>query len=562
MTEKTFSYQRRKTIPAHVGNILVGGTHPIVIQSMANVDTNDVNASTSQAISIASAGAELVRFTAQGVREAKAMGRIRQSLDKKGFHFPLVADIHFNPRAAYEAAKHVEKVRINPGNFYDPKHTFQYIDYTDEEYAAEVHALQESFGAFVDHCIQHSTAIRIGVNHGSLSDRIMSHYGDTPAGMVASCMEYLEVCEQKEFFNVVLSIKSSNTSVMTETVRFLVHEMDTRGMAYPIHLGVTEAGDGEDGRLKSAVGIGALLSEGMGDTIRVSLSEPPEAEIPVARLLVQLTEELSKAPGLKIQVSDRPPVRSSCPPLVLLDDDATLCDLDESERPDYVISDKPISGLRLLTMDHLYLIDDTEALAQTEFPTDRRIVVRLTHPAVPLMLQALDEHMQAPYTLRLDGDFPADEMPTRVGFLLGSALLRGQADGIWLRSNTLSPAALAHLSYGLLQASRRRISRTEFISCPSCGRTLFDLPKTIDRVKSATGHLRGLKIGIMGCIVNGPGEMADADYGYVGSAPGKIDLYKSRERVARNVPQDEAVTKLIELIKENNDWEEPHSKND
>lgn len=563
MSNKDFSYHRRQSAPAHIGSVTIGGSHPIVVQSMANVDTNDIESSTDQAISIASAGADLVRFTTQGVREAKALGKVRSNLSEKGYTFPLVADVHFNARAAYEAAKNVEKVRINPGNFYDPRHTFQHIDYTDEEYAQEVSALQENFEQFLDHCSAHKTAIRIGVNHGSLSDRIMSRYGDTPAGMVASCMEYLEVCQRKSFTNVVLSIKSSNAVVMTETVRLLVREMDKRGMKYPLHLGVTEAGDGEDGRLKSAVGIGALLSEGIGDTIRVSLSEPPEAEIPVAKLLVQLADDLSSAPEVRLGGTAIEPLRSNETPLVLADDDPSLATLGETGRPDFVINNGGVSsGLPVLDEEKLFIIDDVDALSTTTFPDDKYIIIRLTHPAIPLMLRALDEHMTTPYLLQLMCDSTAEEAPTRVGFSLGSALLRGQANGIWLRSTVLSPDYLARLSFGLLQASRRRISKTEFISCPGCGRTLFDLQNTVAKVKAATGHLKNLKIGIMGCIVNGPGEMADADYGYVGSAPGKIDLYKSKERVAKNIPQEEAVTHLIDLIKENNDWIEPQQKND
>ncbi len=563
MSNKVFSYHRRQSAPAHIGSVTIGGTHPIVVQSMANVDTNDIESSTDQAISIASAGAELVRFTTQGVREAKALGRVRSNLNEKGYTFPLVADVHFNARAAYEAAKNVEKVRINPGNFYDPRHTFQHIDYTDEEYAKEVRALQENFEQFLDHCSIHNTAIRIGVNHGSLSDRIMSRYGDTPAGMVASCMEYLEVCQRKSFTNVVLSIKSSNAVVMTETVRLLINEMDKRGMKYPLHLGVTEAGDGEDGRLKSAVGIGALLSEGIGDTIRVSLSEPPEAEIPVAKLLVQLADDLSSLPEVQLSGASFEPLRSNAIPLVLMDDDPSLTTLGNTERPDFVIkSEGKSSGLPILDEEKLFIIDDVDALATTKFPEDRYTAIRLTHPAIPLMLRALDEYMTTPYLLQLTCDSTTEEAPTRMGFSLGSALLRGQANGIWLRSTVLSPDYLARLSFGLLQASRRRISKTEFISCPGCGRTLFDLQDTVTKVKAATSHLKNLKIGIMGCIVNGPGEMADADYGYVGSAPGKIDLYKSKKRVAKNIPQEEAVTRLIDLIKENNDWIEPQQSND
>ncbi len=562
MNYKTYSYSRRQTTPVHVGPVTIGGPHHIVVQSMANVDTNDTDQSVRQAISIANVGGELVRFTTQGVREAKALGTTRSRLSDEGYHFPLVADVHFNPKAAYEAAKYVEKVRINPGNFYDPKHTFQHLNYTDSEYAKEVDALQQSFGDFLDHCIAHQTAIRIGVNHGSLSDRIMSHYGDTPEGMVASCLEYLEVCQAKNFSDVVLSIKSSNTVTMTNTVRLLVEEMDKRGMSYPLHLGVTEAGDGEDGRLKSAVGIGSLLADGLGDTIRVSLSEPPEEEIPVAKLLVQLTEGLSMAPEIRVPGPYRTPIRSTETPLVLLDDAPELSNLRREEQPDYVITNGGKSGLPILCEEELFIVSDEQAIRMSDFPTDKRIVVCLTHPATPIMLKALDEHMTAPYILQLICNAPHSEASVRLGYSLGGALLRGQASGIWIKSNVLTPRELAHISFGILQASRRRISKTEFISCPGCGRTLFDLQDTVARVKAATWHLNGLKIGIMGCIVNGPGEMADADYGYVGSSPGKVDLYKSKERVAKNIPQEQAVKSLVELIKQNNDWTEAPKQDD
>ncbi|MDO5016859.1 MAG: (E)-4-hydroxy-3-methylbut-2-enyl-diphosphate synthase [Porphyromonas sp.] len=545
-----FRYNRRQTSPANVGRVVIGGDAPIVIQSMTNVDTNDVPAAVAQVLSLERAGARLVRLTAQGVKEAKALGEIHKGVRSAGSEVPLSADIHFNPRAAYEAALHVEKVRINPGNFYDPARRFQKIEFTDEEYQTEVRELQANFETFVRHCQTEGAAIRIGVNHGSLSDRIMSRYGDTPEGMVESCMEFLEVCHRMDFRDVVISIKSSNPLVMTETVRRLVKRMEGAGMRYPLHLGVTEAGNGEDGRIKSAIGIGALLAEGIGDTIRVSLSEAPEEEIPVAQLLVGCVEALATAAPLEVAPKCTP-YRGEEKPLVLMDADDAFGRLHPADRPDIeVTSATPLR--RVLDVEAI-----GGALPATE--ADQLLVVRLTEEYAPtLMLQALDVTVDRPYILEVDcGNRPLEELPTWLGFVLGGALLRGQLAGLYLKSDWDAPLTLNSIAFGLLQASRRRISRTDYISCPGCGRTLFDLQSTVARVKAATAHLRGLKIGVMGCIVNGPGEMADADYGYVGSAPGKVDLYKQKVRLKRNIPQEEAVDELLELIKAHGDWQEP-----
>ena len=545
-------YTRRQTTPARVGQIEIGGDAPIVIQSMTNVDTNDIEASVAQIQRLDQAGAQLVRLTAQGTREAKALGETHRRIREAGCQLPLSADIHFNPKAAYEAALHVEKVRINPGNFYDPARRFKQIEYTDAEYAEEVKGLQESFEDFLEHCKQHHTAIRIGVNHGSLSDRIMSRYGDTPEGMVESCMEFLDVCHRTHFHDVVLSIKSSNPLVMTHTVRLLAARMEAAGMHYPLHLGVTEAGNGEDGRIKSAVGIGTLLSEGIGDTIRVSLSEEPEAEIPVAKVLLQALDELAHSKPLDFDTQGTP-FRSEERPLVLMDADDAFGRLLPDDRPDIQVTDQT----------KLRTILDTEALQQPrqQLEEGELLVVQLSYTYAPtLMLAALDQAMEQPYILRIDcGKRALEELPTWLGFQLGGALMRGQLQGLYLRSEIDAPLTLNSIAFGLLQATRRRISRTDYISCPSCGRTLFDLQSTVARIKGATSHLRGLKIGVMGCIVNGPGEMADADYGYVGSAPGKVDLYKQKERLKRNIPQEEAVTELINLIKEHGDWKEPET---
>ena len=450
-------YKRRKTIAVRVGGIGIGGDNPVRVQSMTTTDTNDTEACVAQARRIVEAGGELVRLTTQGTREAENMRNIRDRLREEGIMTPLVADVHFNPRVADVAAQYVEKVRVNPGNYVDPARTFKHLEYTEAEYQAELRKIEDRFVPFLNICRQHGTAVRIGVNHGSLSDRIMSRYGDTPEGIVESCMEFLRICRREQFNDVVISIKASNTVVMVRTVRLLVATMDAAGMHYPLHLGVTEAGEGEDGRIKSAVGIGALLTEGIGDTIRVSLSEDPECEIPVARKLVNLTEECAR--------------------------------LRQEAR---------IEG------DTLYL--DIEA-----------------------------------------GDY--EELQLKAAMAAGALLIDGKARELVIRGRGRAATyATKELADGILQAARVKFTKTEYISCPGCGRTLYNLQEAIARIKAATSHLVGVKIGIMGCIVNGPGEMADADYGYVGAARGKISLYRGKECVARNIPEEEAVERLLELI--------------
>lgn len=563
MKAKEYRYIRRETSPARIGaHLQIGGGAPIVVQSMTNVDTNDIEAGVAQSVRIIEAGGKLIRFTAQGRREAQSLGAVKEQLVAKGYQEPLVADIHFNPKAAYEAAIHVDKVRINPGNFFDPAKRFQQIEYSEEEYQMEVALLQEHFSNFLDHLETHHTALRIGVNHGSLSDRIMSRYGDTPLGMVESCMEYLRVCHERNFMNVVISIKSSNALVMVETVELLITQMTSEGMRFPLHLGVTEAGDGEDGRVKSAVGIGALLSNGVGDTIRVSLSEEPEAEIPVARRLVALTEELEKCESIMVEQPLTAPYRSQEKPLVVQYASSDFVSLPHDERPDLLIlregddKDKYVDFECIPESDVLFLTDN-EALKGEGVVDKRLVIIRLQHPNIPEMLRALDDALNFPYIIEYTSETSEDLFPVDAGFHLGATLMRGQSNGILLSHPTLSSTDLCRISFGLLQASRRRISRTEFIACPSCGRTLFNLPETLARVKQATNHLKGLKIGVMGCIVNGPGEMADADYGYVGAGPGKIDLYKGKECVRKGIPTSEAVDQLLALIQENGDWKEP-----
>lgn len=542
---------------------------------MANVSTMDTDASVVQAISMARAGAEYIRFTAQGVREARNLGLIRRRLNELGCHTPLVADIHFNPKAADVAAEFVEKVRINPGNYVDGARTFR-ADYTDEDFAEGVRKIRERFVPFLRLCRAHGTAIRIGVNHGSLSDRIMSRFGDTPEGMTESCMEFLRLCREEQFDDVVISIKASNTVVMVRTVRLLVRTMDREGMHYPLHLGVTEAGNDEDGRIKSAVGIGALLTDGIGDTIRVSLSEPPEAEIPVARELIDhinrtRAEEYAPMPadfeGTETDYFRRTrmvgDIGGGRQPVVLAEY-TNGEEPDETLRPDYLrhlpdgtftsTKDKrrtvPAPHFVELTPDEL-TDSRLEALNTDESSV---IILRSVHTDSVNETRAAILHLraaacQAPVILRRDyHEADLDRLRIAASADLGVLLIDGIADGLLLTQGGHSTPDTDRLAFGILQATRRRMSRTEYISCPGCGRTLYDLHQTISRIKAATGHLKGVKIGIMGCIVNGPGEMADADYGYVGAGPGRVSLYRGKECVLRSIPESEAVDRLLELI--------------
>lgn len=557
-----FDCRRRATSQVRVGNVIIGGDAPVLLQSMASTSTMDTQGSIEQCQRIAQAGAAIVRLTAQGVREANNMALIRQGLRERGVDVPLVADIHFNPRAAFAAAEQVEKVRINPGNFVDPGRTFRKIDYTDEEYAAELQKIDEALTPFLEVCREHGTAIRIGVNHGSLSDRIMSRYGDTPAGMTESAMEFLRVCVKRGFTDVVISVKASNVRVMVETVHRLVEAMDKEDMHFPLHLGVTEAGDGEDGRVKSCVGIGSLLAEGIGDTIRVSLSEDPECELPVAMKLRDYVAGLYDAPhieGGKVAGFDaiNPSRRKSekvgivggdCDPVVVGSD--AVADYAPERRPDLFGSD-----LDALAFDAAVPVEQWGSVEPGKV-----IVLTSSHPNRPGSMQAalhamMREGITNPVVLKVDyGSLPAEDVVVRASVDLGSMLLNGFADGVWIESEALGASASASLAYGILQAARLRITRTEYISCPSCGRTLFDLQSTLARVKEATSSLRGLKIGVMGCIVNGPGEMADADYGYVGAGAGHVSLYRGKECVEKNIPQAEAVQHLVDLIKADGKW--------
>lgn len=550
-----FDYRRRRTTEVKIGNTPLGGDNPIRIQSMASTPTLDTEASVGQARRIIAAGAEYLRFTAQGVREAANLAEIRDSLRRENIDTPLVADIHFNPRAAFEAARHVEKVRINPGNFVDPGRTFRKIEFTDEEYARELQRIDDALTPFLELCRENNTAIRIGVNHGSLSDRIMSRYGDTPAGMVESAMEFLRVCRKRDFNNVVISIKASNVCVMVETVRRLVRAMDAEEMHFPLHLGVTEAGDAEDGRIKSAVGIGTLLAEGIGDTIRVSLSEEPERELPVARAIVDYIALRNNATPIAGEYAPgydpvAPVRKSKTVPMVIGTDSSAS--YDECFRPDMFLDTATESFRRVKASEILKSVPEFE-------PDDIIILESDSQNPSGEMLAALHRlsaqkvENRVVIGRRYNG-IAAEEAALRASIDCGAVLMAGFGDGILLEGDAMSPGHAARVAFSILQSARLRISHTEYISCPGCGRTLFDLQRTLAAVKEATSQLKGLKIGVMGCIVNGPGEMADADYGYVGAGAGKISLYRGKECVEKNIPSEEAVEHLVNLIKADGNW--------
>ena len=604
-----FNYSRRETSVVNIGATPLGGDNPIRVQSMTNTNTLDTEACVAQTERIVAAGGEYVRLTAQGTREAENLRNINAALRADGCMVPLVADIHFNPNVADVAALYVEKVRINPGNYVDAARTFKHLEYTDEEYALELQKIRNRFVPFLNICKEHHTAIRIGVNHGSLSDRIMSRYGDTPEGMVESCMEFLRICVDEDFHDVVISIKASNTVVMVRTVRLLADTMEREDMHFPLHLGVTEAGDGEDGRIKSAVGIGALLADGLGDTIRVSLSEAPEAEIPVARKLVDYVTKRAGhpyIPGPQDTSFDflRPVRRKTCAvrniggdqvPVVLSARLDSKLDFDPQFTPDYVYvgrqlpADRPqgpqyivdadlwqgqadcwpafksdqlffISGctapLKFLFVTYMGLND--EVLACLKYHPEVVLIAQSNHPnrlgeQRALALQLMQEGLKNPVVFfQHYAENNLEDFQLKAATDMGALLIDGLTDGIFLFNQGELPAqAIDSTAFNILQAGRARISKTEYISCPGCGRTLYDLQSTIARIKAATAHLKGLKIGIMGCIVNGPGEMADADYGYVGAGRGKVSLYKKKECIEKNIPEAEAVDKLLELIRAN-----------
>lgn len=618
-----FNYKRRAATVAHVGRLNIGGDNPVRVQSMTTTSTLDTEGSVAQCKRIIDAGGELVRLTTQGRREAENLANISRQLRAEGYTQPLCADIHFNANVADVAACHTEKVRINPGNYVDPARTFKHLEYTDEQYAQELEKIEERLTTFIDLCKEHHTAVRIGVNHGSLSDRIMSRYGDTPEGIVESCMEFLRIFRKHNFDDVVISIKASNTVVMVRSVRLLVAEMDREDMHYPLHLGVTEAGEGEDGRIKSAVGIGALLADGIGDTIRVSLSEEPEAEIPVAKHLVRYIRRKQGhllVPGVQAKNFDylRPerrktqavgPIGGTQPPVVIVSEvqgakeGVTLGQ--EALRPDYIyvgqqMPDQPVEGQRYIVdfnafgrelqkhmdvADYMFPIFPYNAMPYISAVPDTAPIFLVlpygscaeeykaclkANPNVVVVVPSqhqnrLGEQRALVHELMAEGiENPVvfaqaykhsqqekADLQLEAAADMGALMMDGLTDGLWLMNDgDIAMQDLTDTAYGILQAGRLRMVKTEYISCPGCGRTLYDLRTTIARVKEATKSMKGLKIGIMGCIVNGPGEMADADYGYVGAGVGRIALYRGKVCVERGIPEAEAVEHLLQLIKE------------
>ena len=562
-----FNYTRRNTVEVNVGGVKIGNGHSVKVQSMTNTGTMDTEGSVEQVMRIVDKGGELVRLTTQGNREAVNLGNIKEQLVARGYRVPLVADVHFNASVADTATKYADKVRVNPGNYVDTARTFKHIDYTDAEYADELKRLRERFVAFLNLCKAEGKAVRVGVNHGSLSDRIMSRYGDTPSGVVESCMEFLRICRDEDFKDVVVSIKTSNTSMMVTTVRRLVRVMAEEGIAYPLHLGVTEAGDAEDGRIKSAVGIGALLADGIGDTLRVSLAEAPENEIPVAKELVDYITVRAGHAVIDAQPYEgfnyEEPARRATTavgvvggeivPVVVggeTDDADVKADFLASEvklqRVD-AATDGAFIGITLADLtaeniDRIKALKDVILVASSSHANPvgelRAIVHKLVNEAVsaPVIIRRIYDEASVE-TLRLKA--AAD---------LGVLLIDGLVDGVWIENSIGTAAEINSIAFGILQATRARISKTEYIACPGCGRTMYDLQGTLARIKAATAHLKGLKIGVMGCIVNGPGEMADADYGYVGAARGKVSLYRKKECVEKNIPEEEAIEKLLQLI--------------
>lgn len=591
-----FQYNRRQTTEVNVGSIRMGSNNPIRIQSMATTNTNDTEASVQQAIRIIQAGGELVRFTTQGTREAENMRNINAGIRERGFLTPIVADVHFNANVADVAARYAEKVRINPGNYVDPARKFEKISYTDEEYAQEIKKIESRLVPLLDICKANHTALRIGVNHGSLSDRIRNRYGDTPQGIVESCMEFLRICRDNDFHDIVISIKSSNTVVMVQSVRLLVDAMDHEDMHYPLHLGVTEAGEGEDGRIKSAVGIGALLADGIGDTIRVSLSEEPEAEIPVAKHLADyITRRQGHmvVPAVKADAYDwlHPSRRKTvaveniggdCLPIVITSKEGEKADYvyvgDKKPKADgrryivdYNVYDGTANTFPIFPAQAMPFISAIKAplkflVLQFGTPAEEYLACLRLHPEVVVVCVSnhqnklacqralVNEMMHAGVTnpVVFAQMYSLDDKETfqlDAAADMGALMMDGLTDGLWLMNNgTIADADIEDTAFAILQAARLRSTRTEYISCPGCGRTLYNLQQTIARIKQATSHLNGLKIGIMGCIVNGPGEMADADYGYVGAGPGKVSLYRRQVCVEKNIPEEEAVTRLLQLI--------------
>lgn len=601
-----FQYKRRETSTVHIGAIDMGSEYPVRVQSMTTTNTNDTEACVKQAEEIIKAGGELVRLTTQGTREAENLKPINAQLRAKGYTTPLVADVHFNPNVADVAALYAEKVRINPGNYVDPARKFIKQEYTDEEYAAELKKIEDRLIPFLNICKANHTAVRIGVNHGSLSDRIRNRYGDTPEGIVESCMEFLRIFKREKFDNVVISIKASNTIIMVRSVRLLVETMNKEGMNYPLHLGVTEAGEGEDGRIKSAVGIGALLADGIGDTIRVSLSEEPAAEIPVARHLVDYINRRQGhliVPGTQAKAFNwlRPERRftravagigGSNAPIVIA---SSLSG--NKQEADYIYAGQELKERKegqkyIVDYDQYMTLDDKTnvypifpvtavpfiAMAKADLkflvlqfgaPTEEYLACLKAHPEIVVVCMSnhqnkLAEQRALVHEMWENGVFnpvvfaqmyrhtaaEKSDFQLEAAADMGALMVDGLTDGLWLMNDGDIPQSIiTDTAFGILQAARLRTSKTEYISCPGCGRTLYDLRETIARIREATKDMKGLKIGIMGCIVNGPGEMADADYGYVGAGVNRVSLYRKQVCVEKNIPQEVAVEHLLALIR-------------
>lgn len=637
------TYQRRKTSTVKIGDLYIGSDFPIITQSMTTTDTMDTQKSVEQIIRMVDAGCQLVRLTAPSLKEAQNLAEIKKELNAKGVRVPLVADIHFTPNAAELAARIVEKVRVNPGNYADKK-KFDIIDYTDAEYQEEIDRIREKFVPLIKICKEYGTALRIGTNHGSLSDRIMSRYGDTAHGMVESAMEFLRIAEDENFHNIVLSMKSSNPQVMVQAYRLLVKTMDNNNMLYPLHLGVTEAGDGDDGRIKSALGIGALLEDGIGDTIRVSLTEDPEFEVPVAKKLIARYTQIEQTvyPQLNLNIAENKSwsafdykrretnevynLGAHQVPRVIANFSNNENLASEDLKPIGHIYDAQLDkwhmndigadfiylgnnkasfmlpmGLKAiynaqtwnLVLDktnsfpfftaadllqsnhlkvnsstlnfvHLLVNELTEELLKTANQMKNVVFILESNLANPMtdlratFFKLNDWNIKNPVLLthNYNNENDEEQFMLHCSTDFGALLIDGFGDGLMFKANSIKPERMNQIAFGILQAARTRISKTEYISCPSCGRTLFDLQETTAMIRKRTDHLKGVKIAIMGCIVNGPGEMADADYGYVGSGVDKITLYKGKEVVKRNIASDNAVNELIELIKENGDWVE------
>jgi len=633
--ESLTAYKRRVSRVVNIGDVPMGGEYPIRIQSMTTTDTMDTVGTVEQSIRMIDAGCNYVRITAPSLKEAENLQNIKNELHKRGYKAPLIADIHFTPNAAEMAARIVEKVRVNPGNYADKK-KFEQLNYTDDSYDIELERIRQRFVPLIKICKEYGTAMRIGANHGSLSDRIMSRYGDTPLGMVESAMEFLRICEENDYKQIVLSMKSSNPIVMVQAYRLLITKMDTEGMNYPLHLGVTEAGEGEDGRIKSAAGIGTLLEDGIGDTIRVSLTEDPEFEVPVARTLVSRytgREKHSAIPAIthlpyspleyqKHETRETNNIGGKNHPRIIADfserkeaiTEASLFGIGYSynvntgnwkandQAADYIYTgDNTINFSLQQGLSAIYNIKTWAKLKQeSSYPYFKNIdeyfqakeksdtlnfvslkIEGIKNPSFDelnkdatlvwiietnnlhgmaeqrrILIELLEKKYDTPIIIKREySTTNTDELRLYAATDAGALLIDGMGEGLWLKS-PIAPATVNSIGFGILQATRTRISKTEYISCPSCGRTLFNLQQVTAQIHERTSHLKGVKIGIMGCVVNGPGEMADADYGYVGTGIGKITLYKGKQVVQRNISSEQAVDALITLIKDNGDWVE------